>query len=56
MKVKGVKRKPATVATDEPVGIVISRGADLENPPVFFAYVWAPAPEKPDKSSETRVA
>jgi hypothetical protein len=56
MKVKGVKRKPATVATDEPVGIVISRGADLENPPVFFAYVWAPAPEKPDKASETRVA
>jgi hypothetical protein len=35
---------------------VISRGADLENPPVTFAYVWAPAPETPVKPSESRVA
>jgi hypothetical protein len=51
-----VKRKAAVAPIEEPVGIVISRGADLENPPVFFAYVWAPAPESPDKSSESRVA
>ena len=51
-----VKRKAATVVSDEPVGIVISRGADRENPPVMFAYVWAPAPESPSETSSERVA
>jgi hypothetical protein len=51
-----MKRKTAVAVTDEPVGIVISRGADREQPPVMFAYVWAPAPETPDKSPESKVA
>jgi hypothetical protein len=31
--------------TDEPIGIIISRGDRTEQRPVFSAYVWAPAPE-----------
>jgi hypothetical protein len=27
------------------MGIVISRGAHEERPPLFLAYVWGPAPE-----------
>ena len=51
-----MKGKKAAVIGDEPIGIVISRGADREKPPVFSAYVWAPAPEKPDETAETKVA
>lgn len=29
-----------------PVGIVISRGWEDEQPSVFSAYVWGPAPEE----------
>jgi hypothetical protein len=29
----------------EPVGIVISRGNRDEPTPMFFAYIWGPAPE-----------
>jgi len=54
MKVK-VKRKAAAVATDEPIGIVISPGPERETPLTAFAYVWAPAPEV-SGDSETRVA
>lgn len=32
-------------AVGEPVGIVISRGRDVEPPPVFSAYMYAPAPD-----------
>jgi hypothetical protein len=31
--------------SDEPVGIVISRGHEPETTPRFSAYVWAPGPE-----------
>ena len=34
-----------TVPEQEPIGIVISRGSRQEAVPMFFAYVWAPAPE-----------
>ena len=51
-----VKRKAAAAATQEPIGIVISRGPEREKPPAFFAYVWAPAPEKPDEPTESKVA
>ncbi len=33
------------VVVEEPVGIVISRGTREEPTPVFWAYVWGPAPE-----------
>ena len=31
--------------SQEPIGIVISRGSREEASPKFWAYVWAPAPE-----------
>ncbi len=31
--------------SDEPIGIIISRGDRTEQRPIFSAYVWAPAPE-----------
>ena len=31
--------------SNEPVGIVISRGSRQEPTPAVFAYVWGPAPE-----------
>ena len=46
----------AAVLTQEPVGIVISRGVDPEPTPAMFAYVWAPAPEPTDESRESKVA
>ena len=33
------------VPSEEPIGIVISRGAVVEAPPRFLAYVWGEAPE-----------
>ena len=33
------------VPSEEPIGIVISRGAAVEAPPRFLAYVWGEAPE-----------
>jgi hypothetical protein len=32
-------------SSDEPVGIVISRGPELPTTPRFTAYVWGPAPD-----------
>jgi hypothetical protein len=31
--------------SEEPIGIVISRGVAVEAPPRFLAYVWGEAPE-----------
>jgi hypothetical protein len=39
----------------EPIGIVISRGAQAERQPTVFAYVWGPAPEPTDEP-EIKVA
>ena len=39
--------------TNEPVGIVISRGSREEARPAFLAFVWGPAPE--DDPVEDRV-
>jgi len=49
-----MKAKTQQPATEEPIGIVISRGAQQERPPVFFAYVWGPAPE--DDTPESNAA
>lgn len=38
--------------SDEPVGIVISRGRESNPTPRFSAYVWAPGP---DDELETQV-
>lgn len=34
-----------STGTQEPIGIVISRGSRDEAVPRFCAYVWAPGPE-----------
>lgn len=41
------ERVPSTsqAPAPEPVGIVISRGRDIDPPPFFSAYVYAPVPE-----------
>jgi len=41
-KMKKVRERPET---DEPIGIIISRGDRTEQRPVFSAYIWGPAPE-----------
>jgi hypothetical protein len=38
-------KKSIPLPSDEPVGIVISRGREPETTPRFTAYVWAPFPE-----------
>ncbi len=34
--------------TEEPRGIIISRGSRDEPTPIFSTYVWGPAPETAD--------
>ena len=46
----------AGILTQEPVGIVISRGADPEPAPAMFAYMWAPDPEPTDETVDSKVA
>lgn len=41
---------------EEPMGIVISRGKRDEPPPVYWAYVWGPAPEGEVSPSESKAA
>lgn len=36
-------RKKDTDVSDEPMGIVISRGAEPELAPTVLAFVWGPA-------------
>ncbi|MCC7054008.1 MAG: hypothetical protein IT355_12160 [Gemmatimonadaceae bacterium] len=36
-------KKKSSVATDEPMGIVISRGAEVDPTPTVMAFVWGPA-------------
>jgi hypothetical protein len=50
-----MKGKRAVSPDPEPIGIVISRGAQAEHPPTVFAYVWGPAPEPKDEP-ESKVA
>jgi hypothetical protein len=36
-------KKKVQVQTDEPMGIVISRGAEKDLSPAVLAFVWGPA-------------
>jgi hypothetical protein len=42
-------RQPTVV--DEPVGIIISRGAREEVSPRVFAYIWGPVPVEDESTS-----
>ena len=45
-------KQTVQLCSDEPVGIVISRGRETSPAPRFSAYVWAPGP---DDELETQV-
>ncbi len=48
-----MKKNSQASETDEPLGIIISRGDRKEAPPIFAAYIWGPAPEPAaDKTSK----
>ena len=49
------KEKSDERREQEPMGIVISGGPARETPPVFAAYVWAPAPESVPTTPEPRI-
>ncbi len=41
----GMKKNREAVEATEPIGIIISNGERGEQPTVFSAYIWGPAPE-----------
>ena len=40
-----MKKDRKDTSSNEPMGIVISRGDKTEPTPVFSAYIWGPVPE-----------
>ena len=40
-----MKKVRDTSQSEEPIGIIISRGDRTEQRPIFSAYIWGPAPE-----------
>ena len=40
-----MKKDRKDIGSQEPLGIVISRGDRTEPTPVFSAYIWGPVPE-----------
>ena len=51
-----MKAKKKPTQTEEPMGIVISRGSRNEHVPTFSAYMWAPDPEGEEEKIEPKVA
>jgi hypothetical protein len=41
---------------NEPVGIIISRGRQIEPAPIFHSFVWGVAPELAPVSKDTKAA
>ncbi len=50
-----MKAKGKSGSDQEPIGIVISRGARGDQRPTFSAYVWGPAPEVPDDGRDGKI-
>ena len=50
-----MKKVREIIESDEPIGIIISRGDRKEARPIFSAYIWGPAPE-PVADTTTKVA
>ncbi len=40
-----MKKIHEPIKSEEPLGIIISRGDRAEPRPVFAAYIWGPVPE-----------
>lgn len=51
-----MKANREDVRTEEPVGIVISRGTRAEPAPIFHAFVWGAAPELTPVPQDTKAA
>lgn len=51
-----MKKNRELTETDEPIGIIISRGDRKEAKTVVSAYIWGPAPEPVLDNSTTKVA
>ena len=50
-----MKKDRKKAVSEEPLGIIISRGDKTEPTPRFSAYVWGPVPET-ETESATRAA
>lgn len=50
-----MKKVREITESEEPIGIIISRGSRKEIPPIFTAYIWGPAPD-PVPDATTKVA
>ena len=50
-----MKKHREVTESEEPIGIIISRGSRKEVPPYFSAYIWGPAPD-PVPDASTKVA
>lgn len=50
-----MKKNRKDEGSNEPIGIVISRGDRTEPTPVFSAYIWGPVPESVTETA-TRAA
>jgi hypothetical protein len=50
-----MKKVREITESEEPIGIIISRGDRTEARPIFSAYIWGPAPE-PVPDATTKVA
>jgi len=51
-EVANMTKNVDTKRSDEPLGIIISRGPREEPTPIFSTYVWGPAPEPADGASK----
>ena len=40
-----MKKVREVTESEEPLGIIISRGDPAEQRPIFWGYIWGPAPE-----------
>jgi hypothetical protein len=50
-----MKKAKPIIESEEPIGIIISRGDRAEQRPVVHAFVWGPAPD-PVTEPATKVA
>jgi hypothetical protein len=50
------KANAPILMTDEPIGIIISRGFSGEEAPAMFAYTYSDAPETDDEPLATTAA
>lgn len=50
-----MKKARKITESQEPLGIIISRGDRAEQMPIAWAYIWAPAPE-PVAEATSKVA